>query len=74
MGSSFYPTSSSRSIERAKEEGTLQCSALVKALRARREPKRAKVSDACLQGTPVASQRYVVTARISCAYIHDAIV
>ena len=73
MGPSFYPTSSSRSIERAKGDAS-QCSALVKALRARREPKRAKVSDACLQGTPVASQRYVVMARISCAYIHDAIV
>ena len=73
MGSSFYPTSSSRSIERAKGDAS-RFSALAKALCARREPKRAKVSDACLQGTPVASQRYVVTARISCAYIHDAIV
>jgi len=73
MGSSFCPTSSSRSIERTKGDAS-RFSALAKALCARREPKRAKVSDACLQGTPVASQRYVVTARISCAYIHDAIV
>lgn len=73
MGPSFCPTSSSRSIERTKGDAS-RFSALAKALCARREPKRAKVSDACLQGTPVASQRYVVTARISCAYIHDAIV
>ena len=55
MGSSFCPTSSSRSIERTKGDAS-RFSALAKALCARREPKRAKVSDACLQGTPVASQ------------------